>query len=471
MLKQIAALTVFAGLALGATDSHAGGVLLHPPGLGPGSTIPSGCTNARSLAISAGRTNRNATAQCTLSTDHGNVNVIFDYAGMAIRGWTYDAQGIGHYYIATRSLAAGVRIDRKNYHGPRLEGEVAWYTTLAQGPFHIPGPAPVVGNDPERPDSFAWEGHTFYKRQDHRIVLNPELGEWRFINTLFTAAKTYQDSCVVWTHGAESTAPGVTPRALVAHFDADGTQHEKYFWDGQPIDYTQFSCGSYLPTAVNFVKPNQALFLEEQNAFGFSAAANTAFVTRAYARYGGDYNANPLSIFPIAHTERLSFGVHPLTPPHNDGWLGDGWTPHAQGILDSSLNLGGWGALGGLIGGGPLGMTVGFVGGFFGTYSAAVITDLDNGIDPRTGEPLSSQLDLPAVDDDELISAEDEELIADWDGNANDPFTEDPSGSEQDPSGGALDGAGDFLDGDNGGDSCGTNANACFPQARVRAPR
>lgn len=467
MIKRILALTAFAGVALGAVDSRAGGVILHNPGLGSGSTtLANTCGLVRSQAIAAGRTNFAATGQCAMQTRQGYVNIVFDHAGMPTRAWTYDAQNVGHYYHATYSLSPGVHINNKNYHGPRFDTQVDWYTTDLPAWFNSGiTPTPVVGNDAEHPDQFVMDGRLFYKRSSMEVETDVDLGQVHLSRTLFVSTKAYEDHCLMWTKSAETTAPGVTPTALLAHMNNDGSLHEKARWDG--ISPPTVSCGTYLPTSVSFPAPNPALFQDVQSSYGGSPTAVKAFTDGLYRSNGAD-PSNPLSIFKIAHQERLSFGLHPLEQPRNSGWLGDGWSPHAQGIIDSSLIGGGLGGLVGAFGGGPPGMEAGFFFGFCAVYFGAVINDIDNGLDPRTGEKPGAELVLPELLDDELLSATDEFLVADWDGDANDPSG--PNG-ESDPSGGANDGAGSYEGGEDGGDSCGTNPNACFPQARKRSPQ
>lgn len=464
MLKRtlLLAVAAFATIAFNPSDSRAGGgVILHNGGLGSGGTIASGCTNARTIAIAAGRTNHFATAECTLTTSHGDVHVVFDGTGMAARAWTYDAAGIGHYYSATHSLTRGVRINNKNYHSASIDANIDWYTTDPPPWFRSPNPPTAnPGNDPEHPDQFVMDNRLFNKRSSTRLALDPGAGVAHLIATVF-ASKVFEDHCLIFSKGAESTAPGVTPQAVVAHYNNDGSRTEKYHWAGGPIDFNQFYCGSYLPTSVPFVMPNVALFAEVQSTFGFTLVAAQNFLAGVYAKHGADAS-NPLSIFHVTHAQRLSFGLHPLSPPVNTGWLGDGWSPHAQGIIDSGLISGGFGGLLGLMGG-PAGGVLGFLGGFDVSVSAAIITDIDNGIDPRTGEKPGAELEAPSPNDDELLTETDIELIADWDANANNPVGQD---GQPDPSGGANDGAGSYEGGEDGGDSCTVNPNACFPQAR-----
>ncbi len=468
MLKTILTIAALAGVALSPSDSSAGGgVILHNGGLGSGSTtLANTCGLVRAQTIAAGKANPLITGTCAMQTRQGYMHITFDSAGLPAMSWTYDAQNVGHAFLAVHSLSPGIHINNKNYHGPRLETIVAWYTTDLPAWFQSGRPPVVtVGNDADQqPQSFAMDGRAFYKRTSMRLELEPEAGEVRVIHSLFTPAKEYDDQCIVWTHGAESIAPGVTPTAYIAHMNNDGSQNERTRWDGSSPPSIQ--CGSYLPTAVNFPSPNAALFQDVQTLFGGSLPAVQTFYAGVYRSNGADI-ANPLSIFSIVHRERLSFGLHPLEGPKNTGWLGDGWSEHAQGIIDASLLGGGFGGIVGAFGGGAVGMEAGFFFGFCGVYFGAVITDIDNGVDPRTGEKPGAELILPEPPDNELLSAVDEMLVADWDGDANDPFSG-TTDTESDPSGGANDGAGSYEGGDNGGDSCGINPNACFPQARIR---
>lgn len=369
----------------------------------------------------------------------------FDRTGLPVAAWGYDAQNVGYLYEVEHSYNPGVYVNRKNYRGPLLQFSFHFYqtdtpnnskTTIAPGSG---SPSLTSGTDA------VIDGRTFHRIFSERIMLHIANRQTSVRQTAYTAdGSAINDDCELFYKSAESTKSD--PTALLVHMTSDasgsssGDRREEERWNGtSPVT---LKCGSYLPA----ISVNTGFFQDIHDTYVGRDDAIFNWYRNRYSEAGANLDLNPLSIYPVTHGKRMSFGLHPLGN-HNPGWLGDGWSPHAQGIIDNGLVSGCFGGLLGVLGG-PLAGVLGFFGTFDAVVMGAMIQDVDNGIDPQTGNPFTSDFPAPATED---FTSVDLIALADWDGDSNSSNNSDGSG---DPSGGANDGYGDFNEGDEGGSGC-----------------